>query len=189
MIISILQENLLKALTRTGRILSSKPQLPITQSVLLTTKEGRLCAVTTNLETTERVWVGAKVEKEGGACVSSRLLTELVLTLPTETARLQGVDGGLSVSCAGFKASLPGVPTQEFPPTPEIKEKDREKTNKDTFAGALSLVLFAAATDEGRPMLTGARFLTEGKTTTIAATDGYRLSLKKIPAMSREDLD
>lgn len=180
MVVSVLQENLLRSLTRTGRILSSKPQLPIIQNVLLQTKEGRLRVVTTNLETTEAVWVGAKVEKEGGICVSSRILTEFVVTLPAETATLRVVDGGLSVRCAGFEALIPGVPPEEFPPAPEVKEKTGDKLEKDQLTGALGLVLFAAAADEGRPILTGVQVKNEGKDTVFTATDGYRLSRKRL---------
>lgn len=189
MIINILQENLLRALTRTGRILSARPQLPIVQNVLLQTKEGRLQVITTNLETTEIVWAGAKVEKEGGICVSSRLLTELVLTLPAETVRLRVVDGGLSIGCAGVRASIPGIPSKEFPPVPQISDKGKEKLGKDQIVAALSLVLYAAATDEGRPILTGVRLVTEGKDTVFTATDGYRLSMKKVTSASREPLN
>ena len=66
MILSALQENLLRALTQTSRVLSVRPALPIVQNVLLQTSGGRLRVVGTNLETTETAWVGAKVEKDGG---------------------------------------------------------------------------------------------------------------------------
>ena len=64
--LSVLQENLLKALTKTNRVVPLKPPLPVLQHVLLATDEGRLRVVATNAETTEVVWVGAKTEKEGG---------------------------------------------------------------------------------------------------------------------------
>lgn len=189
MLVKILQENLLRALIRTGRILSTKPQLPVVQNVLLQTKEGRLRVITTNLETTEVVWVGAKVEKEGEICVSARVLAEFVTTIPAETVQLQVVDGGLSISCAGFRATIPGVPAKEFPPVPATGGKEKEKLEKNVFISSLGLVLFSAATDEGRPVLTGARLLTEGEKTTIMATDGYRLSIKSVPFKGKEPLD
>ncbi len=180
MIVSLLQENLLRALVRTGRVLSSRPQLPVVQNVLLQTEAGRLRVVTTNMETTETAWVGAKVEKEGGLCVSSRFFTDLVLTLPAETVNLRVEGGGLSVRCEGFQATLPGLSVKEFPPVPETPAKRGERLEKDRVLSALGLVLFAAATDEGRPVLTGVRVKTEGKDTSFTATDGYRLSVKKM---------
>lgn len=176
-------------MTKTGRIISAKPQLPIVQNVLLETKDERLRIAATNLETTETVWVGAKIEKEGGICVSSRLLTEFVASLPKETVRLTVRDNQLYVSCGGFEATLPGVTPSEFPPVPVLENKKTIKIDKDTPISALQSVMFSAATDEGRPILTGIRVIQKDEETIFAATDGYRLSVKRITLTTKEPLD
>ncbi len=189
MIVSILQENLLHALTKTGRNLSNKPQLPILQNVLLKTEEGRLVFITTNLETTEIVRSGAKVEKDGEICVSSRLLTELAVSLPQETVLLSVADGSLVISCSGTTATIPGVPGSEFPPLPKQAKGERLSLDKEKLAGALGSVLFSAATDEGRPLLTGIKIVSDDNEVTLAATDGYRLSVKKLDLPLKHKLD
>ncbi len=181
MILSVLQENLLKALSRTGRIISSKPQLPIVQNALLVAEEGRLRISTTNLETTETVWVGAKVERDGGICVSSRLLTELVMSFPQETVSLTVHEGGLRVRCASFTATLPGIAASEFPPISLANKKGLSPVDKRQFIESLMQVIFAAATDEGRPLLTGVKIQKKDEGSLLAATDGYRLSVKTAP--------
>src|SRR5260221_14188982 len=142
MIITVLQENLLLALSRTGRIVSPKPQLPIVQNVLLNANDGQLQVTTTNLETTESVWVGAKVEKPGGICVSSKLLTELVASLPSDTVSLTAEEGTLRVVCGKIRASLPGVAASEFPQAAGIRAKAGTALEKSVFIGALQNVLF-----------------------------------------------
>ncbi len=189
MIVNILQENLLKALVRTGRIVSSKPQLPIVQNVLLMGENGRLKVTATNLEVTETAWVGAKVEKEGGICVSSRLLSEFVLTLPQDTVHMTVQDGSLLVACNGFRATIPGVSAKEFPPVPSVEKKDKSPLEKEMIIDALHRVLFAAATDEGRPLLTGVRIIRREDEVVIAATDGYRLSVKRLKMAQKSPLD
>jgi DNA polymerase-3 subunit beta len=178
--VSILQENLLRALVRTGRIVSPKTQLPIMQNVLIVAEEARLKIVATNMETTEVVWAGAKVEKEGGICVPSRLLMDLVVSLPQETVQLVAEEGALHVRCHGVNATIPGVPSSEFPPVATLKKKNGTTLDKKMLLDALSGVLFAAATDEGRPLLTGIKIFGGEEGATFAATDGYRLSIKKI---------
>jgi len=178
--ITLLQEHLYKALTRVSRVTPTRPQLPILQNIVLqATKEG-LLITSTNMETTEIVWVGGKVEKEGELCVSARILLEFVASLPVETVRLQTKEDQLIVNCNGFQAELPTLSAKEYPPVPEIPTKKSGETDKETLCGALSSVLFAAATDEGRPVLTGVKVIGDGEKTTLASTDGYRLSLKKI---------
>ncbi len=189
MIIHILQENLLKALTRTGRIVSARPQLPIAQHARLAVQNGGLLVTTTNLETTESVWVGGKAEKEGSICVPSRLLSEYISSLPAETVQLTEKDGSLVITCGSFKATIPGISASEFPPVPEISAKGGQVLEKEQFAQALSRILFAAATDEGRPLLAGVRVISEKDETVFAATDGYRLSRVSLPISPKEPFD
>jgi len=188
MTISVLQENLLRALARTGRVVPLKPQLPIIQNILLSTEEGRLKLTATNLETTETVLVGAKVEKNGGICVSSRLLGEFVSSLPQETVHLSLKDGALLVQCGGFRASIPGVAAEEFPRLAVVTKEKGEAIEKENSIRAVERVLFSAATDEGRPLLTGVRIAGAGDDTTIVATDGYRLSLNRMSLKTKKEL-
>ena len=175
--IKLLQENLQKALTHVTSVVPARPQLPVLQNVKLTaTKEG-LEITATNMETTETIWVGGKVEKEGAICVSARVLFEFVATLPPETVHMHLKEDQLLISSGGFEAELPTTPATEFPPSPSLVPKEAGNINKEKFITALSSVLFAAATDEGRPLLTGVKVIEDGEQTTFVATDGYRLSL------------
>ncbi len=180
MIVQILQENLLKALTQTGRIITNKPQLPILQNILLIAEEGRLNVTATNLETTESVYAGAKIEKEGRLCVPSKLFTELVASLGQDTVSLVGEGANLTVRSLGVTATIPCIPASEFPPIPVVSKKTKSTIGKDVFHDAVANVLFSAAQDEGRPLLTGVR-IGQGKEGEVvfAATDGYRLSVKR----------
>jgi DNA polymerase III subunit beta len=177
--VSVLQENLLKALTRTGRIIASKTQLPIVQNVLLFTEENFLRITATNLETSVSVLVGGKIIKSGGICVPSKLLTELIVSLPQETISLEVKEGALEVSTPRTKATLPGISKEEFPSIKMEAAGNTQSLPKEVLAGTLGTVLFAAATDEGRPLLTGVKIRKEGDILLFAATDGYRLSVKK----------
>ncbi len=176
----ILQENFLKALTRVGRIVSTRVQLPILQNVKLVAKKDGLEISATNLESTETVWVGGKVEKEGSLCVPARVLIELVTSFPADTVHLVVKEGALHVSCAKFSAVIPGISAAEFPPVVTIEKNEAALVDKEKFASALSSVLFSAATEEGRPTLTGIKIKEIGEETLLAATDGYRLSTRKI---------
>lgn len=179
MIIQILQENLLKALSQTGRIVPQRPQLPVLQNILLATEEGRLKIIASNLETTEIVWAGAKVEKEGELCVPSRLLTELVASLSQDSVFLSSNETSLVVKSQGVTATIPGVSAKEFPAVPKAKEKTKSTIPKAEICEKISKVSFAAATDEGRPLLTGVRIKKDNGGVVFAATDGYRLSVAK----------
>lgn len=186
---TIAQEHLARAIARTARVISAKAQLPILQNILLSSKDGAVSITATNLETTIVTSAGAKVTEDGDVCVPAKLLSELVATLPPSPVHLYSEGDALHVSCDGYVAAIPGVPGGEFPPTPTKPKKEGVRIDKDLFSGAVSNVLFAAATDEGRPILAGVKVRDDGNDTTFAATDGYRLAVRKISASAVGGLD
>jgi DNA polymerase-3 subunit beta len=179
--IQILQENLIHALSRVSRITPQRPQLPILLTVKLEATKDGLEITATNLETTETVWVGAKTEEEGSVCVNAKTLQELIGTIPPGTVVLTRDNETLKVVSGGFDATLPATASREYPQTPTFSPGQNAQIDKTIFMNALSTVLFAAATDESRPILTGVRVVVQPAESLFVATDGYRLSLKRLP--------
>ena len=182
----VLQENISKALSKASRILSSKPQLPILNNVLLVGDKDGLRITSTSLDITESTLVGAKIEKDGGACVPGKLLTELIASLPPEPVDLTADANVLHIACAGTHATIPGVSVSEFPPITILSDNPSVPLDKKTMIPALASVLFAAATDDTRPMFTGVKIEKDGSDLLFVATDGFRLSLKKAPGTGKE---
>lgn len=179
--LSCLQENLNKGLTIVSRVITSKTQLPILGNILVTAEDNRLKLSVTNLEMGISFWLGAKIEEEGALAIPARIFTEMVSSLPPEKIDLQSEGGLLSVSCPGCKASLNSLSADEFPPLLAPSKKTKITLPLSLFIEAVSHVALAVAQDEGRPALTGVSWTSDQKTFILAATDGYRLSVRKIP--------
>lgn len=179
--VSCLQENLNKGLTITSRLITGKAQLPILGNILLATEEGRLRLSATNLEMGINLWLGAKVEKEGKITVPARIFTEFIASLPAEKVELSLSENILKVSCLSFEASFNTLSAAEFPAIPDSLAKPAILLPAEVFSAAVSCVAFAAAQDEGRPTLTGVKWIKGEKSLKMAATDGYRLSVKSLP--------
>ena len=181
--LSCLQENLNRGLSVVGRAVATKTTLPITNNVLLAADEGRLKLVATNLEMAISCWIGAKIEDEGSITVPARLLTEFVSSLPSDTIsiNLSPQTKTLGLKCARFEARISGIDAKEFPPIPSVDEGVNTKVEVEALRQAINQVVFAAATEESRPVLTGVCTQFEGKTLTLAAADGFRLAVFKLP--------
>jgi DNA polymerase-3 subunit beta len=181
--LSCLQENLNRGLNIVGRAVATRTTLPITNNVLLATDEGRLKLVATNLEMAICCWQGAKVEEEGSITVPARLLTEFVSSLPSDTVEvaLSPRTKTLGLKCARFEARISGIDAKEFPPIPSINEGITTKVEVESLRQGINQVVFAAATEESRPVLTGVSARFEGKSLTLAAADGFRLAVYHLP--------
>ena len=180
--ISCLQENLAKGLSTVGRAVAARSTLPVLSNILLETDEGRLRLAATNLEIGISTWIGARVEEEGRITVPARLLTEFVNSLPPAQIDMELADRTqtLNLKCARYEANIKGIDAGEFPevPTAEtIGGRNSLHLAADTFRQMIEQSVFAAATDESRPILTGvlAKFHQGGLT--LAAADGFRLAV------------
>jgi len=184
--LSCLQENLNKGLNIVGRAVATRTTLPITNNVLLTTDQSRLKLAATNLEMAITCWIGAKIEEEGEITVPARLLNEFVSSLPSDKIdiSLSPKTKTLGLKCARFEARISGVDAKDFPPIPSIDEGITTSVEVEALRQGISHVVFAAATEESRPVLTGVSTQLEGDLMTLAAADGFRLAVYKLPLAS-----
>ncbi len=180
--LSCLQENLNQGLGIVGRAVATRTTLPITNNVLLATDESRLKLVATNLEMAISCWIGAKVEDEGAITVPARLLTEFINSLPNDKVdiSLSPKTKTLGLHCARFEARISGVDAKDFPPIPKVDEGITTKIEVEALRQAINQVVFATASEESRPVLTGVDAQFGGDLLTLAAADGFRLAVYKL---------
>jgi DNA polymerase-3 subunit beta len=149
--------------------------------VLVASDEGRLRLSATNLELGITCWIGAKIEEEGSTTVPARTFLDLVGTLPQEQVSLSLATATqtLNVRCGASNTDIKCIDAQEFPPLPVPDMEGAILLNVADFKDMISQVIFAASADEARPVLMGVLVSVENDTITMAAADGFRLSVRK----------
>ncbi|MFN4295073.1 MAG: DNA polymerase III subunit beta, partial [Thermoflexales bacterium] len=179
--ISCLQENLARGLSIVSRAVAPRTAtLPVLTHILLATDRGRLKIAATNLELGISCWVGAKVEDEGAITVPARTFTDLVALLPADRVDLELNirTQTLRIRSGRTDANIKGIDAQEFPIIPTFQDVAAARIEPAVLKKMIAQVVFAAATDESRPTLTGVLTKLEGDAITMAATDGFRLSVR-----------
>ena len=181
--LSCLQENLNRGLSVVGRAVATRTTLPITNNVLLATDQSQLKLAATNLEMAISCWIGAKVEEEGAITVPARLLSEFISSLPSDKVdiSLSPRTKTLGLRCARFEARISGIDAKDFPPIPKVEGGIATKVEVEALRQGITQVVFAAATEESRPVLTGVNAEFDGDLLTLAAADGFRLAVYKLP--------
>jgi DNA polymerase-3 subunit beta len=180
--VSCLQENLAKGLGIVGRAVAARSTLPITANVLLSTEDGRLKLAATNLEIALSCWIGAQVEEEGAITVPARLLSDFVNSLPNEKIEMTVAPRSrqLKLVCGRSQATMSGVDADDFPPIPSVEDGVSLQLDPEDLQKAISQVAISAATYDSRPVLVGVNCVIEGDQLTLAATDGFRLSVRHL---------
>lgn len=179
--VTCLQENLARGLGIVGRAVALRSTLPITSNVLLSTEHGRIKLAATNLDIALSCWIGGQIEQEGAITVPARLLTDFVNSLPPEKISLSLAPRAkqVKVVCARNEATIGGMDADDFPPIPAV-EGDTLELDAKILREAISQVVFSAATDDSRPVLTGVDLVVEGNRLTLAAADGFRLAVRTL---------
>lgn len=175
------QQKLAHSVSMVSRAVSPRSTLPVLANILVKTDDGRLRLSATNLELGITSWIGARIEGEGAVTVPARTFTDLISNLPSEnvTLTLDNSTQTLNVSCGTSETNIKGIDAEEFPPIPEPNLDDGVPLNVTNFKEMVQQVAFAASTDEARPVLTGVLLKLDDEKITMAATDGFRISIRE----------
>ena len=179
--VTVLQENLARGLGTVSKAVSPRSTLPVLANILIATDEGRLRLSATNLEMGITCWITARIDEEGSTTVPARTFADLVGTLPGDQVLLKldpstqtlNVRGGTSTN------DIKCIDSQEFPPMPVPDFEGAVQINVGDFREMIHQVAFAASSDEARPVLMGVLVQVDKDKLTMAAADGFRLSVRK----------
>ncbi len=175
---SILQQDLLPPLQSVSRSVGVRSTLPVLDNLLLSVEGNKLKIAATNLEIGVIKYVAITDGTDGGITVPAKPLVELVSTLGQNKITLESTEEILTLASGKLKASINGISAAQFPAIP-LSADTSISFSKEVFLSS-SQILFAAAVDEGRPVLTG--ILTDIKDSKLdfVATDGFRLAHRQI---------
>jgi DNA polymerase III subunit beta len=179
--VTVLQENLARGLSVVSRAVSPRSTLPVLSNILIATDEGRLRLSATNLELGITCWIAARIDEEGSTTVPARTFSDLINALPGDQVQL-ALDvktQNLHVKGGTSNNDIKCIDAQEFPPLPTPEMDGAVPLNVVDFKEMIQQVAFAASTDEARPVLMGVLMNVEKDNVTMAAADGFRLSVRK----------
>jgi DNA polymerase-3 subunit beta len=177
------QENLARGLSAVKTAVANRATLPILTHILMDarTGEGRARLAATNLDIGINCWIPTQVVEPGAITVPARLIVDFIGTLGEGQVEMTLNDQTqtLRLICGRTIANIKGIDAKEFP------ELGAMGTPKATIAldakplgEMLDRVAFAAATDESRPVLAGVLAKFDAQNLTLAAADGFRLSVQ-----------
>lgn len=178
---SVLQNHLAHGLGVVSRAVSPRSTLPVLANVLVATDAGRLRLASTNLELGISCWIPTQISEEGAVTVPARTFADLINALPPEQIQLvlNTRTQTLNVHCGTNSTDIKGIDAQEFPPMPVPDLAEGVSLNINDFKEMIQQVVFAASSDEARPVLQGVLMTINESEVTLAATDGFRISVRK----------
>ena len=174
------QKKLFSAIRVVDKIVSKNVSLPILNSILLKTENGRIKISATNLELGINYWIGAKIDEPGEIAVPARIFSDLLSNVTDEKLTLKVQKNVVSINSEHYKTQILGMETKDFPIIPKIIKTSPLQINSQVLKNALMSVLDSTALSETRPELSGVYINIGLNKIEFAATDSFRLSEKII---------
>lgn len=188
---SVMQEQLARALKIVGSAIDSRPTLPVFANVLIETENdggpnglgSRVKLSATNLEVSITVYIGAKIDVAGSITLPHKTLTEIVNRMSPERIDflLDPDTQTVNMRCGMSNNNLKGISPAEYPPIPGQPSEVSAFIAGRVFKKMVEQSAFSAAKEDNRPILTGLNFQIQGNRLVMAGADGYRLAVRTGP--------
>ncbi len=170
------------AIQLVSKAVSSRPTHPILANLLLTADQGtnKISLTGFDLNLGIQTSFEATVKQSGAITIPSKLLSEIVNKLPSETPVSLNVDESsenILIKSDRGSFNLKGIPSDDYPNLPFVESGISLNIDPSSFLKALKLTIFASSNDESKQLLTGVNFTFNLKYLESAATDGHRLAV------------
>lgn len=178
--------SLAACLSTVSRAVLAQPTLPILANVLIETEEDGVRMTATTLDLTIRARVEASVQRQGRITAPARLLAEFMSSTVDAPCTLSRDPRSqvLGVRCGLHRGQFHGVAADDFPPLPAFDSEGASRIQvaaADLHCAIGQTAHATAPATDGRTALTGVALGIDGDLLSLAATDGHRLALRRLP--------
>jgi len=173
----VIKSNLKDGLSIVEKASGENLNLPILKNILIETINNRIKLTATNLEIAISYFTTGKVIENGRFTVPVGIFTNLINNIQSDRLNIEKKGGRLEVKTDNYEATIQGLPADDFPLTPKIKDADQfVEIKTEILKEALEQVLVATQFSDLRPELNSVLFDFSIETLKLVATDSFRLA-------------
>lgn len=168
---------LLRQIQILSGVLNASNTLPILENFLFEIEDGQLTISASDLETTMTTRMAIESKENGTVAVPAKILLDTLKSLKDQPLSFD-IDlktFSIEISSDHGKYKLAGQNGDEFPKAPAIEGGSSVNLDGDVLANAINKTLFAAGTDDLRPVMSGLFFEMYPDSLRFVATDAHRL--------------
>jgi DNA polymerase-3 subunit beta len=175
------KDELVQGLGVVARAVSTRTSVQILSGILLEAQGDELRLAATDMELSLRASVPAQVEGDGAIVLPGKTLADIARLLPADEVSIEHkpTESVVHIVCGTASYTLNTYNPEDFPRLPEVDAVATFSVEREPLLETITRVARAASRDESRPVLTGILVQFAGGELVMAATDSYRLAVKK----------
>ena len=181
---SCLSTELAKGISIVEKAISNRTPMAVLENISMKTSGSQLVLRGNNLEVGIEYKVPLiKEETAGDVLIKAQTISHVVSKMSGEHEVDISVDDKQKILIHSNKVDfdLLGRESSEYPEFPSFTDAVQFTIPIKTLKSLIQHTIFSVSTDEGKPFLNGVLMAVDGSQMTMVATDGFRLSLDKVP--------
>jgi len=174
------KNDLLIALNYVSKAVINKSTNPILEGIYISCEKNKLTLYATDLEMSVYTNAAAQSINLGSAVVPSKIFTEIIRKAPSDTIQIQTTeDNRIKIQSGESEIIINIFNSENYPVIPNVVFDNSIIVDNEKLKRAIKETIFAAASEEQMPVLTGLLFEINQNTMQLAALDGYRMAIRK----------
>ena len=175
----------LENLNNVMRAISSRATIPILSGIKLNLTDEMLTLTGSDTDISIEIQIPVNddliVQSTGSIVLPARFFSEIVKKLPGKDFSFEVKESfQTKIVSENTEFMINGLDANNYPHLPEISTDASFKISGKTFREIINETVFAVATQESRPTLTGVNFIFNNSSIKAVATDSHRLSQRQI---------
>ena len=184
----IMRDHLLAGLNDVMKAVSSKTTVPILTGIKIDATNEGVSLTGSDQDITIQTFIPAEENGEqimsitttGSIVLQARMFNEIIRKLPTNDVEIEVTNGFATYIRSGkSEFHLIGQDAVEYPLLPEVSADQQFTIPADLLKSIIRETVFAVATSESRPVLTGVNWNIQDDELICVATDSHRLARRK----------
>ena len=170
------KSELLSALKNVSKAISIKSQIKALEGVLFTLSQGEMKLTGYDLEQGIETTISAESFDTGKFIVDSKLFTNIISKMPKEDINFSLADDVMTINSGKTNFTLQIISAKEYPALPDIENAVKIEIDCQSLKSMIQQTIYAVATIDTKPILTGELFEINKGQLNIVAIDGYRMA-------------
>ncbi len=171
------KSDLLSALKNVSKAISTKSQIKALEGVLFTLSQGEMKLTGYDLEQGIETVISAESFDTGKFIVDSKLFTSIISKMPKEEINFSIADNVMTINSGKTTVTLPIMNAEDYPSLPDVESCAKIVIDCQILKNMIQQTIYAVATNDTKPILTGELFEIENGQLNIVAIDGYRMAI------------
>lgn len=173
------KSSLYEAIINVSKAVAIKSTIIALEGIKLKLSNSILYLTGYDLEIGIKTQISVISQDNGEIIVNSRLFSDIIKRMPTEEILINIAENlAVTISGGSTEYTISATAADEYPEIPEFDESDSIVISQTVLKNMINQTIFAVATNDTKPILTGELFEIQDGSFNLVAIDGYRLAIR-----------